>query len=190
MKREDKQTYEQTLIIIKPEAIEKGIVGRIIQRFEDKGLDVIGIKMIHPSETLAKKHYRGDKQWLISVGTKAISEINKFIDVEKILGTTDALEVGNRVLKLSIENLTSGPVIVMALGGENAINAVRKITGNANPANSPVGTIRGDFSTDTYLASNEDERTLYNVVHRSRDEDEAEHEIALWFKKGELYPRA
>lgn len=182
-------TYQKTLIIIKPDTIGKGLVGRIIQRIEDKGLDIIGIKMIKPTESLAKKHYRGTKQWKISVGAKTIKDINKVVDVEKALGTTDALEVGERVFKRSIESLTQAPIIVMAIGGENAIEEVRKITGSATPIDSSVGTIRGDFSSDSYLAADGEDRTILNVVHRSKDAEEAEHEIPLWFSKDELYPQ-
>ena len=83
----------------------------------------------------------------------------------------------------------TAPIIVIALGGDNAIEDVRKITGKANPTASELGTIRGDFSSDTYLAANLEDRSIFNVIHRSKDKEEAEHEIPLWFKKSELYPR-
>lgn len=180
------RAYEKTLVIIKADTIKRKLVGRIIQKFEDAGLEIVAMKMVKPTRSQAKKHYPGYKSWKISVGWKTINAFNETYDVEETLGTTDTLEVGDWVWRWNVKELSQEPIIVMVLGGHEAIKKVKEITGKTDPKKSRVGTIRGDFSTDTVINSGLHRRALQNVIHRSTNPHEAKYEISCWFDPKEI----
>ena len=173
---------ERTLVLIKPEGVMRNLIGEIITRFEKAGLKIIGLKMIHPDEKLAGNHYAENELWLKSVGEntkKNYEQKGKTINKE-------ILEIGYWVRGKLIKYLTSHPIVAIVLEGHNAIKHVRKVVGPTEPASSPAGTIRGDYSLDTYQLADEQERAINNIIHASGSVEEAETEIKTWFTENEL----
>jgi nucleoside-diphosphate kinase len=174
---------DRTLVIIKPDGIQRTLIGEIIKRYERIGLKMVGLKMTIPTATLVEKHYLTDPSWKRKVGEKSIeSYLKKGIKPP----TNDPLKIGEKVLNNLKKYLTSGPVVAMVWEGAHAVPVVRKITGSTEPLSSDVGSIRGDFVLDSYEMSDTDNRAIRNLIHASGSNEEAEKEIALWFKKDEV----
>ncbi len=174
---------EKTLIIIKPDGIQRNLVGEIISRFERVGLKIVGMKMMHATDDLIKNHYTLDPAWFKTVGEKGIKGLlDKGIQPESM----DPDIMANAVLRRLIKYMTSGPIIAIVLKGAHAVKIVRKITGGTEPLTSDVGTIRGDYVLDSYSMSNDDDRAVRNLIHASGSIKEAEDEIKHWFKDDEL----
>jgi len=168
--------------MIKPEAIERDMVGRIINRFEDAGLKLEALKVATASRTELERHYREDRRWEIKVGKKAIKAFNLFNEsILKYLGTKDAAKVGEMIYRWHIANLTGKKVVLGILSGPHAITRVKQIIGPTEPMMAPRGTIRGDWCTDSVIYANMQKRTIMNLVHRSSDTAEFERERAAWF---------
>ncbi|MEI6528304.1 MAG: nucleoside-diphosphate kinase [bacterium] len=174
---------ERTFVIIKPDGVQRTLIGEIIGRYERVGLKLTGLKFLIPKAEMAEKHYTLDPEWVRKVGEKSIGSYQK-------KGLTppsmDPIEVGNRVLKNLTSYMTSGPVVVMCWQGVNAVAVVRKLTGGTEPLTSDVGTIRGDFVIDSYVIADTDGRAIRNLVHASGSVEEAQNEINLWFTEEEL----
>ncbi len=174
---------ERTLVIIKPDGIQRSLIGEIVGRFERVGLKLSAIKMSVPTKDLIEKHYTLDPEWRRITGEKTIASY-------KAKGmkppTEDPYEVTAKILKNLITYMTSGPVILMILQGAHAVKIVRKLTGGTEPLTSDVGTIRGDFVLDSYQMSDTDERSVRNLIHASGSVKEAEDEIKHWFDKAEI----
>jgi len=175
---------ERTLVIIKPDGIQRTLIGEIIKRYERIGLKMIGIKMLIPTPELIEKHYTIDPEWRVKTGLKTIKG---YTDKGLTPPSTDPLQITAKILKNLLNYMTNGPVIAMVWQGAHAVEVVRKITGSTEPVMSPVGTIRGDYVLDSYRMSDQDGRSVRNLVHASGSVKEAEDEIAHWFKKDELF---
>ncbi|MGC8605963.1 MAG: nucleoside-diphosphate kinase [Vulcanisaeta sp.] len=178
---------ERTLVIVKPDAVKKGLIGEIINRFERAGLRIIAMKMIRLSKEEAAKFYPSDENWLRSVGSKSLksySEIGK--DPKVDLGTDDPVEIGKIIRGWLADYLSMGPIVVMALEGNRAVEVIRKIVGSTTPYSSPPGTIRGDYSVDSPDLANLEKRALFNLVHASDSPKEAEREIRFFFREDEF----
>ncbi|MDP3975007.1 MAG: nucleoside-diphosphate kinase, partial [Candidatus Jorgensenbacteria bacterium] len=174
---------ERTLVIIKPDGVQRGLIGEVVQRYERTGLKLVALKMVVPHETLVEKHYLLDPDWQRKSGEKTINAYKKKGQVPP---SDDPVKVGEVTLAKLKRFLSSGPVVVMVWAGMHAVGVVRKITGGTEPLTSDVGTIRGDFTIDSYEVSDEDNRATRNIVHASGSPEEAEKEILLWFKPEEL----
>jgi len=175
---------EQSFVIIKPDGIQRALVGEIIRRYERVGLKLIGLKITIPSSKKAQEHYMvGGEEWLESVGKKAAASYER--KGEKSPHKTYR-DNGIAVLEANAKYLSSGPVIAMVWEGNQAIELVRKITGSTEPLTSDVGTIRGDFTLDSYQLADIDNRSVRNLIHASGDVEEAKKEIKLWFGESEL----
>lgn len=181
---------ERTLIILKPDAVQRGLVGEIISRFEKAGLKILATKMIWPDHELAKKHYPSEREEFIKgMGHKTLeSHKEERQDVSVIFGTQDPHAIGLQLQKWLVDFLVSGPVIALVFEGNNAIKQARDIAGHTIPAKAESGTIRGDYSDDTAIRANAEKRSIKNLVHASGDKDEADFEINLWFTEEELHP--
>ncbi len=175
---------ERTLVIIKPDGIQRTLIGEIIKRYERIGLKMVGIKMMVPTEELIEKHYTIDPEWRVKTGLKTIKG---YMDKGLTPPSTDPLEITAKILKNLINYMTKGPVIAMVWQGAHAVSIVRKITGGTEPLTSLIGTIRGDYVLDSYQMSDKDGRSVRNLVHASGSVKEAQDEIAHWFKKEELF---
>jgi nucleoside-diphosphate kinase len=174
---------EKTLIIIKPDGVQRTLIGEIIKRIERVGLKLVGIKMIIPNSEIIKKHYLVDPEWLFKAGTKSLESYEKKgIKIDE----TDPVKIGEKILERLQKYMTSGPVIAMVWQGAHSVSVVRKIVGGTEPMSSDVGTIRGDLVLDSYSMSDFDTRSVRNLVHASGHVDEAEKEIDIWFKKDEM----
>jgi len=174
---------EKTLVVIKPDGVQRSLIGEIIKRIERTGLKLVGLKMVIPNATFVKKHYTIDPDWIVKAGEKSIQSYKeKGLDCE----TEDPKEAGENILNVLVKYITSGPVVAMVWQGSHSVEVVRKIVGGTEPRTSDVGTIRGDFVIDSYQLSNLDERSVRNLVHASGEIEEAEKEIALWFKEDEV----
>lgn len=179
---------ERTLVLVKPDAVSRAVVGDIISRFENAGLKILATKMVTPSKDLAHKHYPTDRREFIEgMGHKTLGSYKEGgLDPLTDFGTDDPHAIGLQVQKWLVDFLVSGPVIALVLGGPNAVEKVRAIAGHTIPAVAKRGTIRGDHSDDSPIIANAEKRAIKNLVHASGDEKEAEFEINLWFKPSEL----
>ena len=174
---------EKTLVLLKPDAVQRGLIGEIISRFERCGLKVIGMKMQYADKELAGEHYIADEEWMRIVGEKSKGSYRKRgIELEET-----EMEIGARIRDQLMDYLSMSPVIALCLEGHNAVKHVRKIVGVTAPADAAPGTIRGDYSFDTYQMADTLERPLQNLIHASGEVDEAEREINVWFDKEELF---
>jgi nucleoside-diphosphate kinase len=180
---------ERTLVILKPDAIKRGIMGDVIDRFEKRGLKIIGAKMFRPSEDILNKHYPIDRdEFVEGIGSRTLAGYKDLgLDPKKQFGHEDAMKIGHEVRQWLVDFMSSGPVFAMVIEGPNAIQVVRKIRGNTEPMRAELGTITGDYSFDSSAFANAQGRPIKNLVHASGNLEEAEFEVGLWFSESELF---
>lgn len=171
------------MVIIKPDGIQRTLIGEIIKRYEKVGLKLVAIKLCVPTKEQIEKHYTLDPEWRMKTGLKSIKG---YTDKGLKPPYTDPLKVTEIVLKNLVKYMTSGPVVAMVWQGAHAVKIVRKITGGTEPLTSDMGTIRGDYVLDSYQISDIDGRSVRNLVHASGSTKEADDEIAHWFKSTEI----
>jgi len=152
---------ERTLILFKPDAVQRGVVGEILSRFERVGLKIVGTKMLAPDREHYYKHYEEIGQVITRRGEKTFNNV--------------------------LDNMIDGPVIAMVLEGIEAVELVRKLVGSTEPKSSAPGTIRGDFSHMSYGYGDEQDKGIPNLIHASGDASDAALEIPHWFTEAELY---
>lgn len=152
---------QRTLVVLKPDAVARGIAGEILSRFERAGLKIVGLKMVAPNEDHYHHHYENIGQ-LIS-------------------------RRGEDVYRRNADFMMTGPVIAMVLEGVQAVPTVRKMVGETEPHKAAPGTIRGDYAHMTIEHANQRGGGLANLVHASADETEAKAEVEHWFKPAELH---
>ena len=174
---------ERTLVLIKPDGIQRTLVGEIIKRYERIGLKMLAIKMLVPTDEMIEKHYTLNKDWRRITGEK---RIQASIAKGQKPPSDDPYKITEIVLNNLKKYMTSGPIIAMVLEGVHSVAIVRKITGGTEPLTSDVGTIRGDFVLDSYEISDIDQRSIRNLVHASGTVEEAEMEIKHWFRDDEI----
>lgn len=180
---------ERTLIVIKPDAIQRAIVGDIITRLEKVGLKIVGLKMFVPNEDLLNRHYPVDrKEFIEGMGKKTLDNYKELdMNPKDYFGTDDPHEIGLTVQRWLVEFMIADPVIAVVLEGPHAIEVVRKIRGHTLPLKAQPGTITGDYSFDSSSIANNDMRPIRNLVHASGNTEEAAFEIDLWFEPEELH---
>jgi len=152
---------ERTLILFKPDAVQRGVIGEILTRFERVGLKIVGTKMIAPTKEHYYKHYEEIGQVITRRGEKVFNNV--------------------------LDTMTEGPVIAMVLEGIEAVELVRKLVGSTEPKSSAPGTIRGDFSHMSYGYGDAQDKGIPNLIHASGDQADAKKEIPHWFSDEELY---
>lgn len=174
---------ERTLVIVKPDGVQRGLIGEVIKRYEQVGLKLVAIKMGVPTAEMIEQHYTLDPNWRRVTGEKTIESY-------KSKGLTppseDPLEITAVILQNLKSYMTSGPVVFMVWQGAHAVKIIRKITGGTEPLSSDVGTIRGDYVLDSYQMADLDGRAVRNVIHASGSPDEANAEIKHWFAPSEV----
>lgn len=176
---------EQTLVLLKHDTVQRGLIGKILTRFEYTGLKIVGIKMIWASEDLAEKHYCLDEVW-----AKNVYEKTKVVyDKEgKKRPYKDHLDIGRTIQGWNMNFLREGPVVAIVLEGPHAVEIVRKMVGNTEPRQAMPGTIRGDFAVvESYVLADKKQRVLRNLIHASDSVENAKREIILWFDNKELH---
>lgn len=174
---------EKTLVIVKPDGVQRSLIGEVIKRYERAGLKLAAMKFLIPSEEMVRSHYLVDPEWPRKVGEKSMLAYEKA--GEKFPFET-AIACGEEVLGRLIKYMGSGPVVAMVWQGNQAVGVVRKITGGTEPLTSDVGTIRGDFTIDSYSTADPDGRAVRNIIHASGHIDEASKEIPIWFREEEV----
>jgi nucleoside-diphosphate kinase len=152
------QMRERTLVVLKPDAVARGLAGRIIQRFEDTSMKIIGVKMRQMDADFARKHY---------------------FDLEERLGPV--------VYNATAAFMQRGPVIAFVVEGEDAVATVRKIVGSTYPNEAQPGSIRGDFAHQSKVVATTTGKAVANLVHASGNAEEAKYEVDLWFDSDELF---
>ena len=152
-------TIQRTLVLIKPDGVFRGIVGRIIERFENAGLKIVGMKMFWADKKFAEKHYTEDI----------------------------AKRRGKHVREWLLEYITEGPVVAMVLEGIDSVELVRKIVGPTEPKTAQPGTIRGDFAMHSYAYTDKRKIPIKNLIHASGTAAEAKDEVNLWFSPEDLH---
>ncbi len=175
---------ESTLVLLKPDAVQRALVGEILSRFERTGFKIIGLKMCYATKDVAGRHYADDEAWLVSVGEKAKKAAES--KGQKVSGSPK--ELGQKVRQMLIEFITMSPTVAIVLEGHDVINKVRTIVGDTAPSRAAPGTIRGDFSFDSYGLADVSGRPIQNLIHASDSPDSAKREIAIWFMKDEIHP--
>ncbi|KXK08747.1 MAG: Nucleoside diphosphate kinase [Microgenomates bacterium OLB22] len=149
---------ERTLILLKPDAVSRGIVGEVITRFEKVGAALVGMKLLVSEKDTAELHYREEL----------------------------AQRRGEKVRQLMISMITSGPIVALVLEGVEIVEVARKMVGSTEPKAAAPGTIRGDFTHISFNHADEKGIGVFNLIHASASPEEAEVEIAVWFKPEEL----
>ncbi|MDD5416234.1 MAG: nucleoside-diphosphate kinase [Candidatus Daviesbacteria bacterium] len=163
---------QQTLIIIKPDGVSRGLTEEIIRRYQTAGLKVVKRKDMMAPLSIVEKHYPMEPDYLRLIGEKTIAAGQKVKSAE---------DQGRKVVTWLRKFITSGPIVAMVLEGKNAVSVARKVTGFTDPATAEKGTIRGDLGTDNILKANQEERPVWNLIHASASPEEAKKEIKLWF---------
>jgi len=174
---------ERTLVVIKPDGVQRSLIGEVIKRYERSGLKLVAVKMMVPTVEHIEKHYTVDPEWRRITGEKTIKS---YRDKGLQPPSEDPLVITGIILENLKKYMASGPVIAMVWQGVHAVKIVRKITGGTEPLTSDVGTIRGDFVLDSYQLSDTSGRAVRNLIHASGSPDEANKEIALWFSENEI----
>lgn len=179
---------EKTFVLIKPDGVRKGLIGEIINRFERRDLKVVAIQMVQPTRAEMDKHYPKDAKWLNRIGERTSANYQKYgHDVKRDFGTTDTLKIGKEVRRWLVDFMISAPLVKMVVQGPHAVDMVRKIVGDTMPHMAEMGTIRGDYSADSAISANIEQRAIFNLVHASETPAEAAHEIKHWFGKQPVY---
>lgn len=184
---------ERTFVVIKPDGVMRGLLGEIVRRFENTGLKVVAMKMVHASEEKIRGTYHATDEWRKGMGEKTLKNYLEFgKDPLRELGTTDSLEIGKMIEGWIYKYWRSGPIVCMVLEGNHAVKNARMLCGYTVPTDAPPGTIRGDYSVDSPVLANLKKRPIKNLVHASGSEVEAEMEIKNWFREEEIcdYKRA
>ena len=178
---------ERTLIIIKPDAVKRGLVGVIIDTFENVGLKLMATKMLKPSKDVIKNHYPGTPEWIKEMGEKTLSSFKQSgVDVKEKMGTNDPNKLGQFVYDRLIKYWMEGPIVVMVWQGPDAIQIARKLRGHTIPLLAQTGTLHSDYSFDSSTLSSSLDRVVKTFVHASGSISEAEREIEYWFPKIEF----
>ena len=173
---------ERTFVILKPDAVQRGLMGDIITRFEKVGLKMIALKMTMATEQQCWDHYNKDEAWFLKKGANIIKNREDLgMPIEK-----EALEYGKDIIRALVKFMTAGPIVPMIFEGNQAMGIVKKIVGGTEPLTSEVGTIRGDYTLDSYELSSYDDRAVRNLIHCSDMVEEAEREIKIWFNESEI----
>lgn len=173
---------ERTFIILKPDAIQRGLMGEIVSRIERTGLKFVAMKMLVPKAEQCWTHYNKDDAWFLSKGERIVSgRKENGLPVEK-----EAIEYGKDIIQQLVTFMTSGPVLAAVIEGNQAVGIVTKIVGGTEPLGANIGTIRGDLTIDSYDMAGIDERAVRNLIHCSDKPEEAQREIKIWFSEEEI----
>ena len=173
---------EKTLIAIKPESIQRQIIGEFISKFEKRGLKLVACKLIAPTEEQVGKHYPDDEEWYVSSGTKTWQNYkDRGIEMNKT-----PIELAKMTRQRLMDHLSNRPLLLMVWEGPHAVALGRKTAGATNPLAADIGSIRGDYSMESYELADDIERAIHTLVHASGTCEEAEEEVKLWFKPEEI----
>jgi len=184
---ENNLAFEKTVIILKPDAIQRGLIGNILETFENAGLKLLAAKMVQPTSEVIKKHYPGTKEWIMEMGEKTRASFEKAqLNVKEKMGTDDSYKLGNFVYERLIKYWQEGPIIVSIWQAPHAVEIARKLRGHTIPTLAVPGTIHAQYSFDSSVLSSALDRVVKTFIHASGSVEEAEREIKYWFPNTEL----
>lgn len=175
---------DRTLVLIKPDGIQRSLIGDIISRFERVGLKLVAMKFVVPTEDQCWTHYHKDDAWFLKKGSGIVTNRTSLnLPVDK-----EAIEYGKDIIRAVVKFMVSGPVVAMIWEGNSSVNVVKKLVGGTEPTTSDVGTIRGDYTIDSYYLCDVDgSRGMRNLIHcTDGDQAEAQREIDIWFTPSEI----
>lgn len=173
---------ERSLVLLKPDTLQRSLIGEIIARFERVGLKISAMKMVMATEEQLFAHYNKDEAWFLRKGEGIIKDMQAHgMTVDK-----EPIEYGKDIIRNLARYMMAAPVVAMVMEGNQAVAVVSKLVGSTEPSTSDVGTIRGDFTVDSYSHATIENRGVRNLVHQSESPEEAEREIKLWFKDEEI----
>ncbi len=173
---------ERSLVIVKPDGVQRGLMGEILRRIERTGLKFAAVKFLLPEAEQCWTHYNKDEEWFLKKGTRIVEDRKAHgMPIEK-----EAIEYGKDIIQSNVDFFTSGPVLAMVIEGNQSVAIVKKLVGGTEPTTSDVGTIRGDLTVDSYALSSLDNRAVRNLIHCSDSPEEAEREIKIWFDEKEI----
>lgn len=173
---------ERSLVLLKPDTVQRSLVGELIKRFEQTGLKIVAMKMIVPTEAQLLTHYNKDDAWYERKGKGIVEELT----VQGKVINKEPAEYGKDIIRTIVRYMTAAPVVALIMEGNKAVSVVTKIVGTTEPSTSDVGTIRGDYTLDSYSHATFENRAVRNLVHQSESPEEAEREIEIWFKDVEV----
>ncbi len=182
MNQSKKPHQERTFVILKPDTVQRSLIGEVTKRFERTGLKFTAMKMFVPDKERLMTHYNKDEAWFLKKGNRIIEDLKE----HNLPITKDAMAYGREIIDTIVVYMTAAPVIAMVLEGNQAVAVVTKLVGTTEPSTSDVGTIRGDYTVDSYGHSSYENRAVRNLIHCSESPEEAEREIAVWFNESEI----
>jgi nucleoside-diphosphate kinase len=179
---------QQTLVLVKPDGVKRGLVGEVLSRIERRGLKVVALKMVAVDREHLENHFPKSDEWSARLGDKGLKTFAEYdLDPQELMGTRDRVEIGKKVKESLFAYMVSGPIVAMVVEGLHAIDMVRKVAGHTLPVFAEMGTIRGDYSVDSPAIANVEGRAIQNIMHASETLEEAANEISLWFKPEEIH---
>jgi len=183
----DRQPHqERTFVILKTDAVQRGLMGEVMGRFEKAGLKIAAAKLTLPTEEQLLNHYNKSDEWYQSKGEGIIRDMEEQgMSVEK-----EAIEYGKDIIRTIVRYMTESPVMAMVVEGINAVKVVEKLVGGTEPTTADIGTIRGDYCIDTYAHATLENRAVKNLIHCSDAVDEANREMMIWFDESEVHEYA
>jgi len=174
---------EQSLVLLKTDAVQRSLVGEIIKRFEQRGLKISALKMVMPTEAQLLEHYNKDDAWYLRKGEGIVEDLKKQgREVDK-----EPIEYGKDIIRTVVRYMTESPVVAMVFEGVGAVASVTRTVGTTEPATADIGTIRGDYTIDSFSHATLEDRAVKNLIHQSESVEEAEREIAIWFTPEEIH---
>lgn len=177
-----KPHQERSLVILKPDAVQRSLIGEIIGRLERTGLKCTAMKMFMADEARLVQHYNKNDEWFLKKGARVVEDLKaQGRAIEK-----EPIEYGRDIIRTIVHYMEAGPVVGMIFEGNQAVAVVSKLVGSTEPKTSDVGTIRGDYTVDSYSHAAYENRAVRNLVHQSESPEEAEREIAIWFTEDEV----
>ena len=173
---------ERTFVILKPDTVQRSLIGEVIKRFERTGLKCTAMKMFVADEARLLQHYNKDDAWFLKKGTRIVEDLKaQGRPVEK-----EAIEYGKDIIRTIVHYMEAAPVVAMVWEGNASVAVITKLVGTTEPTTSDVGTIRGDFTVDSYSHSSYENRSVRNLIHGSESPEEAGREIGLWLTEDEI----
>ena len=173
---------ERSLVILKPDAVQRSLVGEIVKRFERSGLKISAMKMVDATEKQLITHYNKTDEWYERKGKGIVADM----ETHGMPVTKAPIEYGKDIIRALVRYMTAAPMVAMVLEGNQAVAVVTKLVGSTEPSTSDVGTIRGDFTVDSYSHATIENRGVRNLIHCSESPAEAEREMVIWFNDSEL----
>src|SRR5690606_27160019 len=173
---------ERSLVILKPDAVQRSLIGEIVKRFERAGLKFAAMKMVMATEEQLITHYNKTDEWYEKKGKGIVADM----EAHDLPVTKEPIEYGKDIIRNMVRYMTAAPCVAMVLEGNQAVAVVTKLVGSTEPATSDVGTIRGDYTLDSYSHATIENRGVRNLIHCSESPEEAEREMAIWFNENEF----